>query len=144
MTFLNPTIAEFKIYFQRDFPFGTDISLNILDTDIGNAFGKTNFFINPELFPKQEDYTIGYMELAAHWLVVAIRASSQGISGRYNWLEASKGAGNANSSYSIPQKILDNPSYSMLSQTTYGAQYLQLIMPQLAGNIITVCGHTKP
>lgn len=144
MTYLNPTIQDFKDYFNRDFSYGTDIQTSILDSDIGKAFGLTNFWINQGLFDKQEDYTIGYMELAAHWLVQNIRASSQGIAGRYNWVEASKGAGNTNSSYSIPQKILDNPSLAMLSQTRYGAKYLELIMPQLAGNTATVRGRTHP
>lgn len=141
-TFLNPSIDDFKAYFNRDFPYGTDISTSILDVDIGKAFGKANFWINEGLFDKQEDYTMGYMELAAHWLVEDIRKSSQGISGRYNWIEASKGVGNASSSYSIPQKILDNPSLAMLSQTRYGQAYLELIMPQLAGNTATVRGRT--
>lgn len=144
MAYLNPTIQDFKNYFNRDFSYGTDIQTSILDTDIAKAFGKTNFWINEGLFDKQENYTIGYTELAAHWLVEDIRKSSQGISGRYNWVEASKGAGGVNSSFSIPQKILDNPSLAMLSQTRYGANYLELILPQLAGNTATVRGRTHP
>ena len=143
-TFLNPTIDDFKLYFNRDFPYGTDISTSILDSDIAKAFNKTNFWINEGLFDKQENYTMGYMELAAHWLVEAIRASSQGVAGRYNWIEASKGVSGVNSSFSIPQKILDNPILAMLSQTRYGAAYLELIMPQLVGNTATVLGRTHP
>lgn len=142
MTFINPTIADFVSYFNRDFPYGTDPSTSVLDTDIAKAYGQVNFAINQGLFTKQENYTLGYLWLAAHWLVVDLRASSQGISGRYNWLEASKSVGNVSSSYSIPQRILDNPTFAMLSQTQYGAKYLQLLLPALAGQIFIAPGHT--
>ncbi len=144
MNYNNPTIQEFKDNFQRDFPFGTDIQTSILDSDIGKAFGESNYWINQGLFDKQEDFTLGYMWLAAHFLTESIRASSQGIAGRYNWVEASKSVSGVSSSYSIPQKILDSPFLSMLSRTTYGAKYLFMIMPQLYGNIATVRGRTHP
>lgn len=143
MTFLNPTVADFKDYFTRDFPYGSDPQTSVLDSDIAKAYGQVNFSINPGRFSKQEDYTLGYLWLAAHWLVTDLRASSQGIAGRYNWLEASKGVGNVNSSYSIPQRILDNPTFSMLTQTQYGAKYLQLLLPGLTGQIFIAPGHTK-
>jgi len=142
VAFLNPSIADFKNYFTRDFPYGTDPSTSVLDTDIAKAYGQVNFAINSALFCKQENYTIGYLWLAAHWLVVDLRASSQGIAGRYNWLETGKAVGNVSSSYAIPQRILDNPSFAMLSQTQYGAKYLQLLLPGLIGNVFTVLGHT--
>lgn len=141
--YLNPSIDDFKNYFVRDFPYGTDPSLSILDADIGKSYGQVNFAINPALFTNQENYTLGYLWLAAHWLVTDIRASSQGIAGRYNWLEVSKAVGSVSSGFSIPQRILDNPSFAMLSQTQYGAKYLQLILPQLAGQIFIAPGYTK-
>ena len=144
MSYNNPTIQEFKDYFNRDFSFGTDIQTGIVDADIAKAFGSANFWVNQSLFDKQEDFTNGYMELSAHFLVESIRASSQGVAGRYNWVEASKSVSGVSSSYSIPQKILDNPFLSMLSRTTYGARYLFMIMPQLYGNIATVRGRTHP
>ena len=143
MAYLNPIPDDFKNYFVRDFPYGTDPTTSVLDSDITKAFGQVNFAINPALFTNQESYTLGYLWLAAHWLVTDLRASSQGIAGRYNWLEVGKGVGSVNSSFAIPQRILDNPSFSMLSQTQYGAKYLQLILPQLAGQIFIAPGHTK-
>lgn len=143
MAYLNPDIPTFQAYFTRDFPYGTDPQISVLDSDIAKAYGQVNFAINPALFTNQENYTLGYLWLAAHWLVVDLRASSQGVAGRYNWLEASKSVGNVSSSYSIPQRILDNPIFAMYSQTQYGAKYLQLLLPQLCGQIFTVRGHTK-
>ena len=111
--YLNPDIPTFQAYFYRDFPYGTDPQVSILDQDIAKAYGQVNFAINPYLFTNQENYTLGYLYLAAHWLVTDLRASSQGIAGQYNWLEASKGVGSVSSSFSIPQRILDNPRFAM-------------------------------
>lgn len=142
--YLNPTVADFKNYFTRDFPYGTDPNTSVLDSDISKAYGQVNFAINPALFINQENYTLGYLWLSAHWLVTDLRASSQGISGQYNWLENNKAVGSVSAGFQVPQRILDNPSFAMLSKTNYGAKYLQLILPQLAGQIFIAPGHTKP
>lgn len=142
--YLNPDIPTFKAYFTRDFPYGTDPQISILDSDIGKAYGQVNFAINPALFSNQEQYTLGYLWLAAHWLVTDLRASSQGIAGQYNWLETAKGVGSVSSSFAIPQRILDNPRFAMYSKTRYGAKFLELILPKLSGQIFISMGHTKP
>lgn len=144
MSFNNPTVAEFKAYFTRDFPYGTDPATSVLDTDIVKAFGQTNFNINPAIFSSQDQYTIGYMFLCAHYLVFDLQMASQGISGGYSWLTQSKSVGSVSESYSIPQQILDNSYYSGLSKTNYGAKYLQLLIPQMVGNIFVVAGRTLP
>lgn len=143
MAFINPDIPTFKTYFTRDFPYTADPSTGIQDTDIAKAYGQVNFVINTELFNNQENYTLGYLWLAAHYLVIDLRASSQGIAGRYNWLEASKNAGGLSSSFSIPQRILDNPYFAMLTQTRYGAKYLEILLPGLVGQMFSVRGQTQ-
>ena len=140
----HPTIAEFKAYFTRDFPYGTDPETSILDTDINKAFGQTRININPNLFADQESFSIGFMLLAAHYLVVDIRMSSQGIGGQFNFTEQSKSVGSVSQSFAIPQKILENPYFAMLVKTNYGAKYLELVLPQLAGAIFPVHGRTLP
>ena len=82
--------------------------------------------------------------MAAHYLVTNLRASSQGINGQYAWLEQSKGAGAVNQSFAIPQRILDNPLFAMLTKTNYGASFLQLVLPQLTGQMFNAYGMTKP
>jgi hypothetical protein len=144
MTYINPDIPTFKNYFTRDFPFGTDPDVSILDADIGKAYGQVNFQINQGLFTNQANYTLGYLWLSAHYLVIDMRASSQGIAGRYNWLESSKSASNLSSSFTIPQRILDNPSMAMLTQTRYGAKYLEMILPGLCGQTFISYGQTIP
>lgn len=142
--YLNPTIVEFKSYFDRDFPFGTDPETSVLDSDIGKAYGLVNMTINPALFCNQADYTIGYLYLAAHYLCMNLMASSQGMNGQFNFLEQSKSVGSVSQSFAIPQRVLDNPDWSILLKTNYGAQYMQLILPLLCGQTFIVRGSTRP
>jgi hypothetical protein len=81
--------------------------------------------------------------LSAHYMVMALRSSSQGMFGQYAFLLGSKGAGSVSEGQSIPQEILDNPTYSMLCKTTYGAKYLFNLLPVLKGASFTVCGGTS-
>lgn len=144
MAYSNPTIDDFKNYFTRDFPYGIDPNTSVLDADIGKAFGQVNFALNPALFTSQENYTLGYLWLAAHWLVTDLRASSQGISGQYNWLESSKSVGSVSEGFSIPDRIMQNPLFAMYSKSNYGSKYLQLLLPALTGQVFIAPGRTKP
>lgn len=144
MAYNNPNVADFVLYFQRDFPFGTDPDTSVLDTDITKAFQMANMNINQALFADQGSYTVGYLLLSAHYMVTNLRASSQGINGQYNFLQQSKGAGQVNEAFSIPQRILDDPYFSMLCKTNYGAEYIMLLLPQLAGTVSVAYGSTRP
>lgn len=142
--FQNPSIQDFKNYFSRDFPYGIDPELNIVDQDIANAF-MFCYDINQNLFSTQENYTLGFLLLAAHNLVLSIRQSSQGLSSGFgNWNETSKGVGGINQSFSIPQPIIDNPSFSHFNTTLYGQRYFSLIYNATIGYMYSVEGQTKP
>lgn len=140
----NPTIVDFQNYFVRDFPYGTDPNVSILDQDIGNAFFSTNFNINQGLFENQGSYSLGYLLLSAHYLVMNLRQSSQGMNGQYNFLQSSKGVGQVSESFSIPERIMGDPYWAMLTKTNYGQAYLQLLLPQLAGQMFNAYGTTLP
>lgn len=144
MAFTNPSVDDFKAYFYRDFPYGTNVDENVLDQDILKAFGQTVINLNQALFADQASYNIGFLLLAAHYLVVDLRMSSQGINGQYAWLEQSKSVGSVSQSFAIPQRIQDDPYFAMLMQTNYGAKYLQLVIPQLAGQMYISYGSTRP
>ena len=143
MNFQNPSVQNFKDYFFRDFPYTDDVNTGVTDADITKAFQQTNISINPDLWCDQSAYTIGYLLLAAHWLVIDLRMA-QGVSGSYTWVTASKSVGSVSVGYQIPERILENPELAMLAQTNYGAKYLQLILPQLTGQIFNVFGSTRP
>lgn len=140
----NPSVADFKNYFTRDFPYGSDPETSVLDSDIAKAFQMTNVNLNQALFGDQATYTMAYLLLSAHYLVMNLQSSSQGINGQYGFLEASKSVGSVSQSFNIPDRILANPYWSMLMKTNYGAMYLMQILPQLAGQIYTVEGRTRP
>lgn len=144
MAYANPSVADFKNQFVRDFPYGTDQNVSVLDSDIAYAFQFVNVNMNQALFADQGSYTLGYNLLAAHYLVMNLRSSSQGINGQFNFLQNSKGVGGVSESFSIPQRILDNPDWSILAKTNYGAAFLQLIIPQLAGQMYIAYGTTLP
>ncbi len=139
-----PTIANFKSQFVRDFPYGTDPTVAVLDQDIFNAFNVVDITINPCLWPNQTAYQLGYLLLAAHNLVLNIRSSSQGLSGQYNWMQNSKSAGGVNEAFQIPQRVIDNPDFMAYMKTNYGAQYLNILWPYLCGQMFAVAGRTKP
>jgi hypothetical protein len=144
VAYTNPQPSSFKSYFIRDFSYGTNINTSVTDTDIANAMQMTNININQANWADQSSYNVGYLLLSAHYLVLNLRSSSQGINGQFSFLEQSKGVGAANQSFAIPQRILDNPLWSIFAKTNYGLQYLELLLPQLCGQIFTVIGTTLP
>lgn len=144
MSFENPSVQNFKDFFTRDFPYGTDPNTSVLDSDITKAFTFTNVNFSQDLFGDQGSYNAGYLLLSAHFLVMNLRASSQGLNGQFNFLQQSKSVASVSESFGIPQRVLDNPEWAMLCKTNYGAQYLQMILPQLGGQVFTVCGSTRP
>jgi hypothetical protein len=144
MSYTNPSITDFKSRFARDFPYGTDPAIALLDADLTTAITKAGLVIPDAIIPSQVFYTEAFLLLAAHSLVMNIRASSQGIVGQFNFNQASKGVGSVNEAFSIPQRILDNPEFAILTKTNYGAQYLELILPYICGNVFVVCGGTQP
>lgn len=144
MAFTNPSVQNFKDFFVRDFPYGTDPNTAVLDADITKAFTFTNVNVNQALFGDQGSYNVGYFLLSAHYLVMNLRASSQGINGQFNFLQQSKSVGAISEAFGIPQRVLDNADWAILCKTNYGAQFIQLVLPQLGGQIYTVCGSTQP
>jgi hypothetical protein len=144
VSYNQPVVADFKNQFVRDFPYGSNIETQILDADILQAITEASYQINPALFSDQGSYTIGFLYLAAHTLVVNIRGSSQGINGQFNFLQAGKGAAGVNESFAIPQRILNSPVLSVYTKTNYGMKYIMMVLPQLTGAMFTVCGRTNP
>lgn len=142
--YTNPNIADFKNYFVRDFVYGTDPAIAVLDQDIQRAVDETKVSINQELFPDQLAFTNAFFLLAAHNLVINLKAVGSGCSGEAQWLIQSKGVGSVSQSFAIPSSILENPYFAWLSKTTYGNKYLMAVYPLLAGQMFIVAGGTQP
>ncbi len=144
MAYTKPTVEEFKAHFVRDFPYNADPALGVTDGDISKAMLEAEASMNAGILPTQAVFTLAYLYLTAHFLVIDLRAASQGVEGSYSWITASKSVGSVSESYSVPQRILDNPILSMFSKTNYGAKYLHMLLPYLTGRIFSVCGRTHP
>lgn len=140
----RPTIPDFKSFFSRDFPYGIDPLTSVTDNDISRAMIEAEVVVNETLFISQESFTVGFEYLTAHYLVTALRASSQGVAGRFDFLTSSKSVGSVSVSSAIPDSILANPLYSFYTSTNYGMSYLMMIYAQLVAPIYTVEGATLP
>lgn len=147
--YIFPTTSDFQTQFTRDFPFFTgtppyDNATNTIgDTDISNAMAEAAAYINPFLFPTQAQYTLGALRLSAHYMVMNLRASSQGLWGQYEWATTSKSAGAVSQGITLPERVQNNPMFQMLSKTNYGAQYFYMIYPQLIGQTFGVYAGSK-
>lgn len=142
MSYTNPTVSDFQAFYQRDFPFGNLDLTTVNDLDIGKALVQMENFINPCLFMNQNSYTQGALALTAHWLVINLRASSQGIAGKTEWITQSKSVGPVSTSLAIPDRLLENPEFAWLVSTTYGTMYLIQVLPALTGQMFVVAGAT--
>lgn len=145
MGYTNPQYSDFVAFFPYDWPYGTDPNQSVTQDQVGAAFQRANNYgLNPTLFATQSEWNQGYLLLSAHYLVQMIRAAGQGLSGQGSWVQASKSVGGVSESFSIPQRILDNPAFAMFTKTNYGLQFLEYLIPRLGGALRTVRGHTKP
>ena len=141
---IDPTIAEFKEFFLRDFPYGDDINDHVLDSDIVKSNKEAKFNIRKTFFSEQEEYTRAFLYLSAHHLVLSLRNSIQGLNSSFNSVVSSKSVGGVSESYEIPVWLLKTPVYMQLSKTGYGSQYLFMMMPYLIAPIFSVEGATSP
>lgn len=143
MAYTYPAVNDFKNYFVRDFSYGSDPSINVLDSDISKAQGEAKMMINSQFASSQTNFDILFNYLTAHYLVMDLRAASQGLSGQFSWTESGKSVGSVSQQFAIPDRILSNPDFAYLAKTNYGAKYLTLILPFLAGPVFSVHGRTK-
>lgn len=141
MPYIKPTVAEFKTYFARDFPYGTTVE-TVMDADITKAQGQAAFNFNERIIADQERFTILFQLLTAHYLCIDLRMAAQGVSSQYNWVRTSKSVGSVSEGFQVPDRIMANPELAMLAQTGYGGKYLQLLLPQLIGQVFVVAGKT--
>ena len=114
----------------------------VSDLDITNAYAEACITFNDALFDDDDDIVLGYLYLAAHYLVNDLNAGGQNSS--QAGLANSRSVGNVSESYSIPQWQLDDPILSFYAGSSYGRKYLNMILPRLTGNIATVEGCTTP
>lgn len=117
----------------------------VTDFDIARALTLALAFnVAQGLFGSQVAFTTAYDLLAAHYLCETLQAGMIGLGGQADWLTKSKTVGNVKQDFSIPDRVLKSPYLGKLSKTTYGAQFLELVSPQLIGNVQSFRGQTNP
>lgn len=114
----------------------------VSDLDITNAYAEACITFNDTLFTSDDDMILGYLYLSAHYLVNDLNAGGADGGSVSVGLANSRSVGNISESYSIPQPYLDSIVYSFYTKSSYGLKYLNMIIPRLAGNVVTVEGCT--
>lgn len=142
MAFTYPLSSDFRNFFARDFPYTTDITTGVTEADIQNALNTAMITFNAGIWPDQLTFSTAFLYLAANYLVINLRTAGAGISGSFSWIESSKSVQGVSQSFSVPQYIQNNPFFLLLSRTAYGANYLMMIYPYLAGNSAGVVAGT--
>lgn len=143
------TVAQFKARFNRDFTYANQDTPGaaVGDQDIQNAFLDAQNSLNQSLFPGSNNNAQiinGYLYLTAHYLCLNLRAANAGLSGIGAFPVAGRTVGSVSESYQIPDAYKNVPWLAQYTQTTYGNIYLQLVLPYLVGNVVTVWGGALP
>jgi hypothetical protein len=117
----------------------------VTDYDIARALSPAGAFnFNAGLFASQGEFTYAAGLLAAHYLVASVVAGTTGLGGKANWLTSDQSGGNVSQSFEIPERIKKSPYLALLSKTPYGMQFLELVLPQLIGNMQVFPRRTLP
>ena len=146
MAWVPPTVAEFKAYFTRDFPYapaGANTNCDyVMDSDIQKAIDQTNINFNDELGMTGNEAKIAFLFLAAFYLVVDIQMAQRGLGSQAMFPVQSKGVGSVSVSFQIPERYTKDPQVCYYSQNQYGQKYLSLVFPYMTGNVRVVEGTT--
>lgn len=124
--------------------YPTTIYNYVLDADITKAFSEAKLEFNQGLFSSDADIKLGYLYLAAFFLVNDLQTAKAGVSAVGTGLVKTRSVGSVNESYDTPDWILDNPLYAIYWANRYGQKYLSFIIPLLVGNVGVVEGTTLP
>ncbi len=112
--------------------------------DITNAFAEAQILFNQAFFSNNAQITLGYLYLTAHFLVTDLRRSNSGLSSRPEMLVQSRSVGGVTEAYAIPDQLQNEAILNGYLTTGYGKKYLDMILPQLVGNVGVVCGTVLP
>jgi Protein of unknown function (DUF4054) len=138
-TLSNPTIDNTNWAEYTD-----DVNNYVQDADITSAFAQAQQMFNSALFSSDQFIKLGYLYLTAHFMSLDLRTAFAGVQSRGENAVVSRGVGSINESYSIPQRFLDDPILSEYTKTGYGMKYLNMVLPQLTGNVSVAGGTTQP
>lgn len=116
----------------------------VLDSDITKAFGEARVNFNQSLFGRDENITLAYLYLTAHYLIMDLQNALSGVESKGGFIVNSRSVGSVSEGYAIPEKYTKSPVYSYYAQTGYGLKYLSFLTNRAIGNVVSVAGATRP
>lgn len=123
----------------------TETNIYVLDSDIEKAYFQARQFFNPNLFDNENDLLSYICYLIAHYLVIDIQMSQEGVNSTGYYIPNHTTVGDVSESYSNPTNSQgDSFILYQLNQTRYGQKYLSLISPLLVGHYNAIRGTTTP
>jgi hypothetical protein len=147
MSWSPPSVADFKAYFTRDFSYAPSCDNTnddyILDSDITKALNQAGINFNDSLGFMDQEATIAYLFLTAFYLLVDLQLAQRGLSSQANFPIQSKGVGQVNVAYQIPERYTQDPVVSYYAQNGYGQKYLSIVLPYMVGNVGVIVSETS-
>ena len=123
----------------------SETNIYVLDSDIEKAYFQAKQFFNPALFDNENDLLSYICYLIAHYLVIDIQISQEGVNSTGYYIPNHTTVGDVSESYSNPTNSQgDSFILYQLNQTRYGQKYLSLISPLLVGHFNSIRGTTTP
>jgi len=120
---------------------GLSVADYIEDDDIENAFDEACMKFRSSLFKNDQEITLGYLYLTAHFLVGDLNAG--GSNGGSNaGIVSSKSVGSVSEGYVIPA-WMQKPQYSFYATSYYGRKYVNMIYSRTRGNMAAVWSGTN-
>lgn len=147
MSWLVPSITDFKTYFARDFNFATEHNEPqnleyVVDADITKALTEANINFNSSLFGEDFEVTAVFMYLVAFYLVVNLQNSVKGVASQSKFPISSTSVGGVSVTFQIPDRFQKDPYIQQFTQNGYGMKYLSLVLPFIIGNVTLLEGTT--
>jgi hypothetical protein len=113
----------------------------VADAYILAAYQEAMITYNIALFITDANAKLGFLYLAAHYLVYDSNAG--GLNSTGSGILNSKSVKDVSVGYDIPD-WMKKPVYSFYISSKYGLKYLNMIQPRLIGNMGSVWGGTNP
>lgn len=154
------SVADFKAQFPRDFRYGAGLD-TVTDGDIQRGLNTASTVYNPALFDTTvvgvtpiltSEALLAYLYASAHFMVLSLQAAGglsavskyAGPTSQGEGVVSNKSVGGVSIGFAWPAMVTDNPALYQFTKTSYGQEYLQILMLKLVGNVSLVAGETQP
>ena len=148
MSFVLPTVSDFKTMFDREFNYaGADDAANlkkIRDTDVTKAIACADVNFNDCLFGTDDKAKLAFLFLTASFLVENLRNSTNGLASQARFPIASKTVGGVTVQFQVPTRFQADPFVALMAGNGYGLMYLSMALPAATGQIFISPGGPKP